>query len=267
MRSTWLLVTSPPVRYTRGERSWFNEGGSGRQTSAKPAASSSATSALMASMSKLRTLSITEFSPAAGRAPGWAKMRMPSRNATNVGIAVMLALLARYCSASVWTLPKTMSGLASPAASKTGANWLHGPDPEAQKSTRTMPPSAMVFSKVSWVSSVALMSLQRTGSGSHSRGCPGRWQAVHMSRVSNGIAGYWNDYADAYDAEPDHGLGHPATREAWRVLLERWLPARSSDVADLACGTGSLTVLLAELGHTAVGVDLADKMVARARAK
>jgi SAM-dependent methyltransferase len=88
-----------------------------------------------------------------------------------------------------------------------------------------------------------------------------------MSRVSNGIAGYWNDYADAYDAEPDHGLGHPATREAWRVLLERWLPARSSDVADLACGTGSLTVLLAELGHTAVGVDLADNMVVRARAK
>jgi SAM-dependent methyltransferase len=88
-----------------------------------------------------------------------------------------------------------------------------------------------------------------------------------MSDANDGTADYWNDYADAYDAEPDHGLGDPATREAWRLLLERWLPERSSDVADLACGTGSLTALVAGLGHCAVGVDLADNMVDRARTK
>jgi SAM-dependent methyltransferase len=81
------------------------------------------------------------------------------------------------------------------------------------------------------------------------------------------IVDYWNDYAQAYDDEPDHGLADPATREAWRVLLERWLPARSSEVADLACGTGSLTALVAGLGHRVAGVDLADNMVQRARAK
>jgi SAM-dependent methyltransferase len=95
----------------------------------------------------------------------------------------------------------------------------------------------------------------------------GRWQAEPVPRLNDEIARYWNHYADAYDAEPDHGLGDPATREAWRALLEHWLPARSSDVADLACGTGSLTALVAELGHSAVGVDLADNMVRRARAK
>lgn len=88
-----------------------------------------------------------------------------------------------------------------------------------------------------------------------------------MHHVSDEIADYWNDYADAYDAEPDHGLGDLATREAWRALLERWLPAQSSDVADLACGTGSLTALVAGLGHSVVGVDLAGNMVERARAK
>jgi SAM-dependent methyltransferase len=72
---------------------------------------------------------------------------------------------------------------------------------------------------------------------------------------------------DTFDAEPDHGLGDLATREAWRVLFERWLPARSSDVADLACGTGSLTALVAGLGHSVVGVDLAGNMVKRASAK
>jgi ubiquinone/menaquinone biosynthesis C-methylase UbiE len=88
-----------------------------------------------------------------------------------------------------------------------------------------------------------------------------------VHHVDNKIAGYWDDYADAYDAEPDHGLGDPATREAWRVLLERWLPDTPADVADLACGTGSLTALVAGLGHRVQGVDLANNMVERARAK
>lgn len=91
---------------------------------------------------------------------------------------------------------------------------------------------------------------------------------VHgSSDVSDEIARYWNDYAAAYDAEPDHGLGDPTTREAWRLLLERWLPEEPSDIADLACGTGSLTALVAGLGHSVVGVDLAGNMVERARAK
>lgn len=88
-----------------------------------------------------------------------------------------------------------------------------------------------------------------------------------MGKPADSIAEYWNDYADAYDAEPDHGLGDPATREAWRLLLETWLPAAPGDVADLACGTGSLTSLVAGLGHSAVGVDLAGNMVERARDK
>jgi len=88
-----------------------------------------------------------------------------------------------------------------------------------------------------------------------------------MSRARDEIAGYWNAYADAYDTEPDHGMADPSTREAWRVLLERWLPPRPSDVADLACGTGSLTALVAGLGHSVVGVDLAARMVERARTK
>jgi SAM-dependent methyltransferase len=88
-----------------------------------------------------------------------------------------------------------------------------------------------------------------------------------MIRATDEIAGYWDDYADAYDAEPDHGLADPSTREAWRALLERWLPQLSSQVADLACGTGSLAALVAGLGHSVVGVDLAGRMVERARAK
>jgi ubiquinone/menaquinone biosynthesis C-methylase UbiE len=38
-------------------------------------------------------------------------------------------------------------------------------------------------------------------------------------------------------------------------------------VADLACGTGTMSVLAAELGHQVRGIDLSGEMVARARAK
>jgi len=88
-----------------------------------------------------------------------------------------------------------------------------------------------------------------------------------MHHEDDDIACYWNDYAEAYDDAPDHGLADPATRQAWRELLARWLPAQPSDVADFACGTGSLTALVAGLGHCVLGVDLAGNMVERARAK
>jgi len=81
------------------------------------------------------------------------------------------------------------------------------------------------------------------------------------------VRGFWDGYAAEYDSEPDHGLGDPSTRDAWRDLLRRWLPSRPSVVADLACGTGSLSVLCADLGHTVRAFDLSPQMVKRARAK
>ena len=60
---------------------------------------------------------ITCSSAGAGSAPGWEKTRMPSRNAISVGIEVMLAAPASACSASVSTLPNTMSGCGSDAFS------------------------------------------------------------------------------------------------------------------------------------------------------
>lgn len=85
--------------------------------------------------------------------------------------------------------------------------------------------------------------------------------------MSDAIAQYWDDRAAGYDDEPDHGLGRADTRAAWQSLLSAWLPPRPSRVADLACGTGSLSALVAQLGHDVLAVDLAPNMVRRARAK
>ena len=81
------------------------------------------------------------------------------------------------------------------------------------------------------------------------------------------IRDYWDAQAEVFDAEPDHGLADPATAAAWRSLLLRLAPPPPARVADLGCGTGTLSVLLAAEGYHVTGLDLAPKMVARARAK
>lgn len=78
---------------------------------------------------------------------------------------------------------------------------------------------------------------------------------------------YWSRLAGTYDEEADHGLGPADVRRAWRDRLGQWLPQERSDVADLGCGTGSLSILAAECGHRVTGVDFADAMIERAQEK
>lgn len=82
-----------------------------------------------------------------------------------------------------------------------------------------------------------------------------------------GKASYWSKLAGTYDEEADHGLGPQAIREAWLGRMREWMPGEPSDVADLGCGTGSLAVLAAGLGHRVTGVDFADAMIERAAEK
>lgn len=77
----------------------------------------------------------------------------------------------------------------------------------------------------------------------------------------------WDAEAERYDEEADHGLRDPAVREAWRSLLREVLPAAPARVAEMGCGTGSLTLLLAEDGHRVDGVDVSSAMLERARVK
>src|SRR5659263_733369 len=50
-------------------------------------------------------------------------------------------------------------------------------------------------------------------------------------------------------------------------LLLPMLPSVPARVADLGCGTGTLTLLMAQAGHLVSGLDLAPRMVHRAREK
>lgn len=78
---------------------------------------------------------------------------------------------------------------------------------------------------------------------------------------------YWNEQAAVFDNEADHGLRDPLVRSAWTELLTTWLPATRARVLDIGCGTGSLSLVLAELGHEVTGIDFAPAMIEQARAK
>jgi SAM-dependent methyltransferase len=77
----------------------------------------------------------------------------------------------------------------------------------------------------------------------------------------------WDREAASFDEAADHGLRDPAVRAAWRDLLLDVLPAPPARVADLGCGTGTLSLLLAGEGYAVDGVDFSREMVLRARAK
>lgn len=82
-----------------------------------------------------------------------------------------------------------------------------------------------------------------------------------------GDAAYWDSQAATFDDVPDHGLIDPEIADAWRRLLLAHLPAAPAAVADLGCGTGSLTILLAAEGYAATGLDRAPAMIRAARTK
>jgi len=90
---------------------------------------------------------------------------------------------------------------------------------------------------------------------------------MHDRHNHYGTAEYWNEQAASFDDEPDHGLRDERVRAAWSRRLAAWLPEMPSIVVDLGCGTGSLSVLVAEAGHDVLGVDLSPAMVERAQLK
>lgn len=85
--------------------------------------------------------------------------------------------------------------------------------------------------------------------------------------MTSEVRDFWDQHAATFDQEPDHGLLDPEVRAAWEAVLLPLMPTDSASVIDLGCGTGSLSVLLAQAGHEVRGVDLSGRMIAAAQAK
>lgn len=91
------------------------------------------------------------------------------------------------------------------------------------------------------------------------------WKYERMTEDARSL---WNAEAETFDDAADHGLRDPDVRRAWADLLLPVIGGRGRMVADLGCGTGTLSLLLAaEGGHVVSGVDFSAEMIRRGRKK
>lgn len=85
--------------------------------------------------------------------------------------------------------------------------------------------------------------------------------------VKETVQRHWGGRAATFDDEPHHGIHGTEQRERWLSVLRAGTPDPPRTVLDVGCGTGVLSLLLAEVGHDVTGVDVAPAMVERARRK
>jgi SAM-dependent methyltransferase len=88
-----------------------------------------------------------------------------------------------------------------------------------------------------------------------------------MADVHDDLRAFWDRDAATYDLAASHAVSDPLEEAAWRAALRRSLPEPGARVLDVGAGTGSLTVLAAELGYRVTALDLSPGMLSKARAK
>lgn len=88
-----------------------------------------------------------------------------------------------------------------------------------------------------------------------------------VEQVKEVVRRHWDGRAATFDEGASHGLLTDEQRAAWTDRVREWAGSEPVDALDVGCGTGFFALLLAGLGHRAVGVDFADAMLTRAREK
>ena len=88
-----------------------------------------------------------------------------------------------------------------------------------------------------------------------------------MDNLKELVRQHWDWRAADFDKEASHGLLNDTQSLAWHGLISRLAGAATLDVLDIGCGTGFLSLLLAQLGHRVTGIDFAPAMLVVARRK
>jgi ubiquinone/menaquinone biosynthesis C-methylase UbiE len=81
------------------------------------------------------------------------------------------------------------------------------------------------------------------------------------------IRDWWDEDSLAYDTAPGHSLSDPVEAAVWRAVLVALFPSAPARVLDVGAGTGSMSLLAAELGYEVTALDMSASMLDRAREK
>jgi ubiquinone/menaquinone biosynthesis C-methylase UbiE len=91
--------------------------------------------------------------------------------------------------------------------------------------------------------------------------------AEPQGEVHQRLREWWDADAETYDQAASHSVSDPVEAAAWRQALLRHLPAPPARILDVGAGTGSMSLLAAQLGHRVTALDLSPGMLSRARQK
>lgn len=85
--------------------------------------------------------------------------------------------------------------------------------------------------------------------------------------VKQNITRLWNKAYVNYDECYAHGLKSEGERQEWLKFLSKVIEKQPLNILDVGAGTGFVSLLLAELGHTCKGIDLSENMLSKAKEK
>lgn len=88
-----------------------------------------------------------------------------------------------------------------------------------------------------------------------------------MDPLKASIVKAWDRGVEDYDELVAHGRLTRTEADAWKVVLARLLPPAPSKTLEVGAGTGVMSLLLAELGHTVTATDISKGMLNEARRK
>jgi ubiquinone/menaquinone biosynthesis C-methylase UbiE len=87
------------------------------------------------------------------------------------------------------------------------------------------------------------------------------------AELKEAIRAAWDESSKSYDSCHGHGIKSDEERIAWRGALERAMGRGPHRILDVGCGTGEISLLLAQMGHRVTGIDLSQKMIDLANSK
>lgn len=80
-------------------------------------------------------------------------------------------------------------------------------------------------------------------------------------KTNNIIASYWDKRSEEYDNSNGHMFHSEEEKNIWKKFLKNAIGDKKKLILDVGCGTGFLSILLSELGHYVIGIDISNEML------